>query len=477
MRINDNMLRRSLFALVAISFVVAAFAQPERVVLDKVVAVVGGSSILHSEVREYADRLVADRRSKGYTSDRDPMNEALEALMTQSLLYNQALIDSVTINTADIAMNADLQVDQMASDVGGIIELEKLYNMPIFNIKANMRQQYEEQYYAQAMRSEIVNKVKVIPGEVEAFYKSKSKDELPTIGDQYVYAHITRHPSSIDEAKRRVKARLLEMRSRIIKGEIRFDALARMYSVDPGSAYRGGEMEPQQANGFVAPFAEALTALQPGQVSEVVETEFGFHIIELIDKKGSLYHCRHILLRPVYTDEELAEPTQFLDSLANVIRKDSITFEAAAKEYSEDASSKMNGGIVSNHDLLEQYSISDAKMTVTKFLKEDFGNQGGYKSIDDYRVLSRLQVGDVSDSFSTSNIKGDQLSKIIKLVELVPAHAASLNEDYLHLEEMALQDKQERYFNDWFTKRIDAMYVFIDPEFRDGDFENKNWVK
>lgn len=471
------MFKRSLFSLVAMVFVVAAMAQPKRVVLDKVVAVVGGSSILYSEVRDYADRLVEDRRSKGYTSDRDPMNEALEALLTQSLLHNQALIDSVVINTADIAVNAGMQVDQMAEEAGGIVELEKLHNMPIFNIKSNLRQQYEEQYYAQEMRSSIIKKVKIVPGEVEAFYKSKSKDELPVIGDQYVYAHITRYPTSIEEAKRRVKARLLEMRARIQKGEIRFDALARMYSVDPGSAYRGGEMEPQKADGFVAPFAEALKALQPGQVSEVVETEFGFHLIELIDKKGSLYHCRHILLRPAYSSEELAAPLEYLDSLAGVIRRDSITFEVAAKEHSDDAASKMNGGIVSNHDLLEKYSITDAKMTVTKFLREDFGNQGGYKSIDDYRALSKLKVNEVSDAFLTSDLDGDQLAKIIKLVELIPAHPASLNEDYLRLEEMALQDKQERVFHDWFTKKIDAMYVYIDPEYRDGDFKDKNWVK
>ncbi|MFI3285186.1 MAG: peptidylprolyl isomerase [Rikenellaceae bacterium] len=471
------MIKRSLLPLlIALFAATAVVAQPQRVMLDKVVAIVGGSSILHSEVSEYAEQITAQRRREGYTSDRDPMNEALETLMSQSLLYNQALIDSVEINTTDIAVNVENMVNKMADEAGGIRALEKRENMAIFNLKANMRQRYEEQYYAQAMRQEIVGKVKVIPGEVEQFYKSKDKDSLPTIGEQYVYAHITKQPSSIDEAKRRVKTRLLEMRERVISGETRFDALARMYSVDPGSAYRGGEMDPQSADAFVAPFADALRQLQVDQVSEVVETEFGYHIIQLIDKRGELYHCRHILLRPVYTPEELNEPTKFLDSLTQVIRKDSITFEAAAKLYSDDASSKMNGGIVSNHDLLERYGMYDAKMTATKFLKEDFGNRG-FKSIDDFMALEKLKVGEISKAFSTEDLVGNQLSKVVKLVEIIPAHRASLAEDYLRIEEMALTDKQEKVFEEWFSKRIDAMYVYIDPEFHSDEFVNKHWLK
>ncbi len=470
------MIKRSLLPLLVAFSAIVVVAQPQRVMLDKVVAIVGGSSILYSQVSEYADHIVAQRRQQGYTLDRDPMNEALETLMSQSLLYNQALIDSVEINTTDIAVNVEDVVNKMAVEAGGIRELEKQENMAIFNIKANMRQRYEEQYYAQAMRQEIVGKVKVIPGEVEHFYNSKSQDSLPTIGEQYVYAHITKMPASIDEAKRRVRTRLLEMRERVISGDTRFDALARMYSVDPGSAYRGGEMDPQSANAFVAPFAEALQQLQVGQVSEVVETEFGYHIIELIDKRGDLYHCRHILLRPVFTTSELNEPNIFLDSLAQVIFNEELTFEQAAKIHSDDAASKMNGGIVSNHDLLERYGMYDAKMTVTKFLKEDFGNRG-FKSIDDYMALKDLEIGGVSKAFSTEDLVGNQLSKIVKLVDVIPAHRASLAEDYLHIEEMALADKQDKIFDAWFSKRIDAMYVYIDPEFRSDEFRNKHWLK
>ncbi len=469
--------RRLLPMLAVLLCTTVAVAQPQKVMLDKVVAVVGGSSILHSQVSDYATQIVEQRRQQGYTSDRDPMNEALETLLSQSLLYNQALIDSVEINTAQIAVGVEDMVNRMAQEAGGIKELEKQQNMAIFNIKSTMRQRYEEQSYAQQMRQQIISKVKVIPGEVEQFYNSKSKDSLPTIGEQYVYAHITRFPTSIEVAKRRVRTRLLEMRERVISGETRFDALARMYSVDPGSAYRGGEMEPMSADAFVGPFAAALEHLQPGQVSEVVETKFGFHIIQLIDKRGDLYHCRHILLRPVYTNEELAEPSKFLDSLAGQIVSDSISFAAAAKQYSDDATSKMNGGIVSNHDLMERYNVNDVKMTVTKFLKEDFGNRGYGKSIDDYMAIKDLKVGEVSKAFSTEDLNGNKLSKIIKLVEIIPAHRASMADDYLRIEEMALVDKQERVFEEWFSKKIDAMYIYIDPEYRSDEFENKHWLK
>ena len=432
-----------------------AFAQKQQVMLDKVVAVVGSSSILYSEVADHARQLTAQRRAEGYTSDRDPMNEALEALMTQKLLFNQAQIDSVKINAGDIASHVEEQVQNMIEAEGSIPRLEAKHHMAIFNIRENMRQRYEEQSYASSMQNEVVSKVAVIPGEVERFYKSIDKDSLPTIAEQYVYAQITRFPKSITQAKQRTRERLLDMRERVITGKAKFENLARMYSHDSS-------------------FAAALENMKPGQISEVVESQFGFHIIQMLDKRGSLYHFRHILLRPVYTIDELTEGTHFLDSIANLIRKDSITFEKAALLYSDDATSKMNGGIVSNHDILERFSAFDAKLTVTKFLREDFAH---FNALNDYNALVRLKPGEVSEAFLTEDIMGNQLAKVVKLVEIIPTHVASLNEDYLRLEEMALNAKQEKVFKDWLSKRIDAMYVYIDPEFRDGAFENKHWVK
>ena len=468
---KTGMLKKGILA-VSILLAVGAIAQKRQVMLDRVVAVVGGSSILYSEVDEYARQLVEQRRQEGYTSDRDPMNEALEALMTQKLLYNQAQIDSVEIDNVSILSSVEEQVQQMVDQEGSISKLEAKHHMPIFTLREILRQRYEEQAYASSMRSTVVDKVTVIPGEVERYYKSIPKDSLPLIADQYVYAQITKFPKSMKEAKQRTRERLLDMRERVITGKARFENLARMYSQDD-AAMRGGEMDPTPLSALDASFAKALEGMKPGQISEVVESQFGFHLIQFLDKRGQLYHFRHIILHPVFTSAELTETLQQLDSIADLIHKDSITFEKAALLYSDDEASKMNGGLVSNHEILARY-MPNAKMTVTKFLKEDFGY---FKSLADYNALIQLKPGEVSDAFLTEDMLHNQMAKIVKLVEVIPTHAASLNEDYLRLEEMALADKQERVFREWLTKKIDGMYVYIDPEFRNGEFENKHWVK
>ena len=477
----ESMIRKiMLVAVVATAFIStmerASAQQRRQVMLDKVVAVVGGSAILHSEVEEYCSALRDQRRQMGYTSDRDPMSESLEALLEQKLLYNQALLDSVEVNTSDIAARIETYVQSLVAEAGGIAELEAKEHMPIYTYRELLRQRYEEQAYAQAMRQDVVGRVTVVPGEVERFYKRVDKDSLPMIGEQYVYAHITKFPSSLKEAQQRTKERLLDMRERVITGQTKFSVLARMYSMD-GSAMYGGEMEPGPSSFYVRPFAEALEKLKPGQISEIVETEFGFHIIELIDKQGEMYHCRHILLRPTFTRDELMEPAHQLDSIANLIRLDSLSFDKAALMFSDDATSKHNGGIVSNSDILARMGAYDgARMTATRFLKEDFSMQGG-KSLEDYAALMRLKVGEVSNSFQTTDIMGNQMSKIVKLVEIIPAHTASLEEDYIRLEEMALQQKQERIYREWLDDKIESMYIYIDPAYRSDDFENKNWIK
>lgn len=464
--------------LTALAVVLAGagiYAQKRFVMLDKVVAVVGNSSIMHSEIEQVAQQLVEARRAEGYTSDRDPKNEALEQLMMQKLLYNQALIDSVDVNTGDIVQRVEAQVQNMTDEAGSVVELERKSHMPIYHIRELVRRQVEEQTYASAMQNEVISKVKVVPGEVESFYNTTNKEDLPIIAEQYVYAHITKYPKGMDAAKRRTRERLLDMRERIVTGKAQFATLARMYSID-GAAIRGGELEPTTLNGWVKPFADAVEELKPGQVSEVVETQFGLHIIQMIDKRGNFYHCRHIVLRPTYTTDEIVAPMLELDSIANLIRKDSLTFEAAALAHSDDKHSKQNGGIVTNHDLLEHYSAFDAKLTATKFLKEDFGVGGG-KSIDDYNTIRYMKVGDISTAFRTSDMNGNEMCKIIKLVDIIPSHKATLDEDYLRLEQIALQEKQQKVFQQWLDKKIETMYVYISPEYRNGEFLNKSWVK
>lgn len=466
------MFKKGIIFVAALALVTTATAQRQQVMLDKVVAVVGSSSILYSQVEETARRLTQERRQQGFTSDRDPMNEALEMLLTQKLLYNQALLDSVEINKADISSRVEEQVQYMVDMEGSIPKLEAKQHMAIFNIRENMRQHFEEQSYARAMQQQVVDKVTIIPGEVERFYKRADKDSLPIIPDQYVYAQITKFPKSIVQAKQRTRERLLDMRERVISGSAKFENLARMYSQD-GTAMRGGEMEPSPLMGLDPSFA-VLESMKPGQVSEVVESQFGFHIIQLIDRKGNYYHFRHIILHPEYTSEERIATLRELDSLAVKIRQDSITFERAALLHSDDAASKMNGGVVTNSDLLNYSGNFDARMTVTRFLKEDFAQ---FKGLADYNALQKLEQGEVSDAFPAEDMLGNEMAKIVKLIEVIPAHTASLNEDYIRLEQIALNAKQEKAFNEWLSKMIDAMYVYIDPEFRGGEFQNKRWVK
>lgn len=471
------MQRKKTIMLAALVLLFAgALAQKRQVMLDRVVAVVGNSSILYSEVADYGRRLVEQRRAAGYTTDRDPMNEALEGLMMQKLLFHQAQIDSVEIDLSGIQGRVEEQLQLMIDQEGSIPALEAKYHMAIFNIREQLRQNYQEQSYAQAMQNQVTSKVTIVPGEVERFYKKTSRDSLPVIPDQYVYAQITKFPKTIVEAKRRTRERLLELRNRVMSGDAKFETLARMYSVD-GSAMRGGEIEPSPLAGLFQVYADALAELKPGQISEVVESQAGFHIIQLIDKRGNLYHSRHILLRPTYTFDELSESLRELDSLADLIRKDSITFEKAAQLHSDDALTKMNGGLMTNHDILERADAMDVNYTQTKFLKEDFANDGFHKPYVDYLALSRLKPGEVSDAYQAEDVMGNQLSKIVKLVEIVPAHKASLENDYIRLEELALNIKREKEFEAWLDRKIAGMYVFIDPEFRDGEFENKNWVK
>ena len=460
--------------VVAIAATSMAFADKRQVMLDRVVAVVGGSSILYSEVSQMAKQLVEQRRAEGYTSDRDPMNEGLEELMKQKLLYNQAEIDSVVVG-ADGRIEAQVEemLQGMIAQEGSVAELEAKQHMALFNYRDILRQTVKEQVYAQEMRMHVVANVAVTPGEVTRFFKDLKEEEKPLVPEQYVYAHIVRFPASQEEAKRRTRERLLDMRERIISGKSNMGILARTYSQDPGTAMKGGEMPPTALSGLTGPFAEALAELTPGQISEVVESQYGFHIIELLDEpKGGLYHFRHILLKPQYTIEEQMEPITFLDSLSTAIKADSITFEAAALKHSQDDLTKMNGGLVTNHDLLMHYNAGNVKYTATKFRREDFGARQ-----QDYMNLITMKVGDVSSAFVATDIKGDVISKIVKLLEIIPTHSASLEEDYLNIEEMALTDKKNRVFDEWMKEKIDGQYVYIAPDFREGEWEYPNWVK
>lgn len=470
--------KRSVILIALLGLIVGTALKPtakevsngeEQFSIDKVVAVVGNSIILYSEVDDISKQLAEMRRQQGYSLDRDPMIEALEMLMEQKLLYNQAHIDSVNINSAYVSQMAEARLEEFLDQLGSVQKVEELFHRPIYEVRRELTNRIEEREYAQAMRGDITRKITITPGEVEKFYNSLPKDSLPMVPIQYVYGQITKYPLSTAEAKLRTRERMLDLRQRIIEGA-RFDVLARMYSED-GSAIRGGELDPQPSEGFERPFAEALEKMRVGQVSEVVETVWGFHIIELLDKTGNLYHARHILLRPKFTDTEIAETASVLDSLGNKIRADSITFSEAALKHSDDKYSKLNAGIVSNLELMEASYTMDAAVATTRHYKEDLPP-------DDFRALDKLEIGEVSKAFNTQDAKNNQLSKIVKLIEIIPSHPASLENDYIRLEQVALMDKQERSYEEWLNKKIRTMFIRVIPEFHnEEEFENDTWLK
>ncbi|HIS34194.1 MAG TPA: peptidylprolyl isomerase [Candidatus Avirikenella pullistercoris] len=455
-----------IFSIGGIGVVRAQEEQPqrERYIADEIVAVVGNSMILLSELKVAEAYLAEEYQARGYTGA-NPEGEALEALLMQKLLASQAAIDSITVNQSTINAETERRIQQFIADRGSAKAVEEYFHKPIFSVRDQIRRSIQEQQMALNMRQSIQEDVTMTPSDVAKYVKQIDKDSMPVVPEQYVYAQIVKYPPQTDEARLNVKEQLLDLRNRILNGA-NFAALARMYSEDVGSAIRGGEMDPQPKESFVAPFAEALSALKPGQVSEIVETEFGFHIIELIDNDNGLYHCRHILMKVKFDGEQKAQAVAQLDSLVKEINEGNITFEEAAVKYSDDEESALNEGIVVNKTM-EMYG---PRMKSNRFYREALG--------PDYEYIKNLKVGDISKVFESYDNKLDESVKVIKLVEYIPAHSANLKEDYSLLEEYTLGQKKEEVFQEWLNKKIAEMFVRIEEPYRSTiKLENTNWLK
>lgn len=447
----------------------ASVARPgaNQYVAEEIVAVVGNSIILLSDLEYMSRRIVAEEKQAGVTDTSSPMVKALENMLMQKLLANQARQDSLQgINMSYVTKMVDRQIEQMISEAGSVKLLEQKSFKPIYQIKDDVRREFEEGQYAQLMQEEIKNKVKVTPSEIEKYYRKLDKDSLPMIPEQYIYAQIAIYPPSTDQAKMAIKEEMLGLRQRLINGD-NFAVLARMYSQD-GSAVKGGELDPMPLEGFVGPFASALESLKPGQISEVVETEFGFHIMELLEKRGNLYRCRHILMKPKFSIDESRKAFTQLDSIVVEIKAGKLTFEKAALEFSGDKSTKLNGGVMINSIYAENYG--DPKMASNRFFKDELMPA-------DYNVIRTLKPGDISTSFESTDMKGNMTYKIIKLNEIVASHRANIKDDYTIIEQMALNDKRSKSFEEWLDKKIASMYIRIDESYRGYDFLNKGWVK
>lgn len=468
-----------MLCVAAVAAVVGVWAQ--KMSVDKVVAQVGNSVVLYSEVKQAAEELVKYHKDMGIVSRREPFYEALEDLMERKLGYNQAQIDSLKIDETAVIAAAGETLSAQIEEAGGVKELEAIHNMTIYDIRKTLEQQMRELYFFDQMRYSLIggDKVGVTPGEVELFFETLPADSIPIIPEQYSYAQITRFPSNMKEAKERVREQLMGFREQVIEGKSKFETLARLYSEDSGpegTAMKGGELPPLSLEQMDPEWQAVVERLRPGQISEVVETEYGLQIIQLAERVGDRYRLRYIPMRAKYTNRDLNKGALFLDSLARVIRADSMSFEAAARRYSDDAMSRQNGGIVTNAEFLQvtRRQASGAEMKF-KFMKEDFAQNYNGR---DYMELEKLKEGEVSNSFSARDIHGNELSKIVKLLQVYPAHEANMADDYLLLEQAAANAKRDRVYLEWLNETIASTHVSVDPAYKDPTkWKNKAWLE
>lgn len=442
-------------------------ANPAQVV-DEVAAIVGHSAILLSDIESMATRIVEMRKQQGTLSDKSEREEAFEMLLTQHLMATRARIDSLDKELNSVEPMIEKEVAKMIEFAGSVAELERRHGKPIYQIKADIALDVKQSELARAMERRIRSKAVVSHGEVRKFVSTMGLDSMELIPIQYVYSQIVKAPEQTDERKYAIRERLLEFRKRILAGEISVGALAHLYSVDHGSARRRGEMGPQPASTFVGPFSEAAKALKPGEVSEIVETEYGYHLIELIsyDQTTDQLHIRHILLKPEFTIEESRQVQVELDSLATEIRAGRLTFESAALKFSTDLETRENGGKAYNKKGYDQ--TGDIRAASSRFMPDEL------MPIDS-RYISQLAPGEISEPFRTIDDKGSEVYKIVRLDKTIAPHSANIDDDYDVLESVALKVKEGNLIEEWIEEMIGKTYIEIKPEYMNYRLERAAW--
>lgn len=432
-------------------------AQKYDGLIDKTVALVGNSMILLSQVESEVNMM----QFQGYISDRNLRCEVLENMMVSKLFYTQAQMDSLAVNPDMVDASLNDRINTILSQLGGEEEMEKYFGKPMHKLRQEWRETFVEQNLAQEMQQEVAGKVtEVTPKEVAQFYRRTPKDSLPVIPTQYQYSQIVLYPN-VDRAKLAVRERLLEFRQRILEGE-KFSLLATLYSEDPGSAMRGGELGMASKDVFWPAFSDAAMSLKEGQVSPIVETPDGFHLIQLIAKDGNMFNARHILLKLRYTAEDRDSAFIRLDSIRTVVMADSIDFQQAARIYSQDSKSRTNGGLV-----------ADA-MTGAPFFDVD------HLKPADYNVLKDMKEGEVSEPFESVDDEGrsgNTVYKIIRLEKIRPSHTATIDEDFNVLLDIATSQKKISAIEDFIKEKQATTYIVIDSLFQKCDFRREGWVK
>ena len=427
--------------------------------VDKTVAVVGNEVILVSDIESEVQQMQAQGRS----SDRDMRCNILERMMENKIFLMQARIDSLTVNYDMVDGELSNRIDQYRTFLGGDEELEKYFGKPLYKLRQEWRQMFEEQSLIQSEQGEIAGRIpEVTPYDVQQFLDTVSVEDLPVVPIKYQLSQICIYPDR-EAAAMAVKERLLSLRERVINGE-KFATLARIYSEDPGSARRGGELGMASKSIFWPAFSDAAMALRPGVISQIVETPDGFHIIEVIEKKGDMFNARHILLKPQYTTEDREKAFSRLDSLRTKIVDDEMSFTLAARFFSEDPATRTNGGQMADPATGSSYFEIDQLKPA------------------DYAAIKDLKEGEISEPVESTDNEGYQqgrqgntVYKIIRVDKIVPAHPASFQNDYTDLLSRVQNQRQMQAIDDFLEKRIKDTYIVIDPMFKECPFNREVW--
>lgn len=458
------MTRKSILTLIAIVAAGSMVSAQKYKYIDKTVAVVGNEAIMISDI----ESSVKERGAQGLSSDRNVRCEVLENMLESKLFLMQARIDSLTVNQDNVEGMLSQRIDQFLTYLGGEDKLEEYFGKPLYRLRQDWRKQYEDMSLTQEEQTKIMRTIPdMTPHDVKEYLDTVDANNLPIVPIKYQLSQICLYPDR-EAADMVVREKLLELRERIINGE-KFATLARMYSEDPGSSRRGGELGMASKSIFWPVFSDAAMALKPGVISQIVETPDGFHIIEVIEKKGDMFNARHILMKPQYTTEDREKAFKTLDSLRTEILNGAVTFKMAASFYSQDAPTKTNGGQMSDPNTGSSYFEIDQ-------LKPE-----------DYRAIKDLKEGEISEPVQSTDNDGRQDQekdfvvgktnyKIIRVDKIIPAHTASFNDDFSQLQSEVRRAKQMEAIDSFIDKKIAETRVFIDPMFKDCDFHRAGWA-
>lgn len=431
----------------------------ENSIIDEVVWVVGDEAILKSDVE--AMRLQGEMEGMKWNGDPDCIIP--EQLAVQKLFLHQAALDSIEVTEAEISQNVDQQISYWISNAGSREKLEEWKKMTVSQMKASMHDDFRNHQLIEKMKSQLVKDISVSPADVRRYFEKVPADSLPLIPTEVEVEIITQAPRIDLEEINNIKNELRDYTERVTKGETSFAALARLYSEDPGTARQGGEFDDYVGRGMLDPaFASvAFNLTDPKKISKIVETEYGFHIIQLIDKRGDKIKVRHILRTPKVKKEAVDRAEERLDSIAADIRDGKFTFEAAASYLSDDKDTKNNNGLMANQ--------SEDGYT-SKFRMRDLQTEIA-------RVVDTLKVGEISKSFSMVNKKGKTVCAIVKLKNRVDSHRATITEDFQTMKDIVLAKRRAEFLKDWVQKKIKNTYIRMGDKYKNGKYEYEGWVK